>query len=65
MIKLIVEIEEAVKGEPKGTGASFRIEEQDPTEAEKFWAGRMFPVLQEALHTRGLIGERLEKAPPM
>ena len=61
MIKLIVEIKEVVKGEPSGTGANFRIEEEEPTEAEKFWSARIFPVLEEALHMHALIGERLQR----
>ena len=61
MIRLIVEIKE-LGGEHNATNVAFRAEEENPTEREKFWKGRLYPVLKEALDIRGLLGERGEKS---
>jgi hypothetical protein len=63
MIRLIVEIVE-LKDERKGTNVAFRTEEEHPTSAEKFWEGRLYPVLKDALNMRGLLGERAMLADP-
>lgn len=57
MIKLIVEITE-LKNDASATHITFRIAEENPTTSESFWAGRLYPVLKDALNIRGLLGER-------
>ena len=57
MIKLIVEITE-LKDERMATNIAFRTEEEHATEREKFWKEHLYPVLNDALNMRGLLGER-------
>jgi len=48
MIKIVVDIEE-IKKERDAVNIAFRIDEEHPTEIEKFWEGRLSPVLKKAL----------------
>jgi len=50
MIKLVVELAE-VKNERNAINIGFRTETEHPTDEEKFWEGRLSPVLKETLRT--------------
>ena len=62
MVKILVEIVD----ETNATNISFTVEDENPTEAEEAWKGRLCAVLKNSLGSAvSLLGERAEKPPKL